>query len=293
MNSVPDTGLNSIGTSVADDKSPTLAKNTAQKVAEKLSLFLGGSYSADTLREEASRKALTERLTGRLAAVELRRQSHIEAIALAAFEAANDKPAEDTSEQPSGETSESWLAHFLELAQDIADPDLQQVWGHVLASEIAEPGRVSIQVLDALGGMVAADLDLLEKVGRILFPTGYLLKLDGRNEFEDFGITEAHIQRLQNLGLIKPSDDLSVTFYAPTKGITFDYKGSDLIVRHPERQLFIMPAFQFTGTGLDTMKLLADVNVDMDYLTALGQSLRAQGYDYRIRDAMGALIEHV
>lgn len=274
---------------MAEDEHSEPASRAINKVSERLSLFLGGNYSADTLSQDKSKKSLHERLSARLATVESRRQSHIEAIVQAAYEAANEVSAGDAGTQ----ASEDWLARFMDMAQDVADPDLQQVWGYILAQEITNPGCTSLQVLDALSGMVSSDIDLLEKVRRILLPTGYLLKLDGRNEFEDFGISENQIARLQDLGLVKPSDDLSVTFYAPTKGITFDYKGSDLIVRHPSSQLFILPAFQVTGTGMEIIPLMADSSVDLDYLKALGQTFKAGGYDYRIRDAMGALIEHV
>ena len=97
----------------------------------------------------------------------------------------------------------------------------------------------------------------------------------------------------KKLGIIQETDDLSVTFYAPTPGITFDYKGSNLIVRHPSRQLFVLPAFRLTGTGKEIMPLLADVAVDMEYLKALGDDFKSNGYDFRVRDTMGALIEYV
>lgn len=270
---------------------PSKAMN---KVSERLSLFLGGNYSAETLAREDSSKAVHERMYTRIATVEARRQSHIEAIINAAYEAANEiKPEEENEQAGLEQVSEGWMVRFVDLASDVAESDLQQVWGYILAQEVSDPGRVSIQVLLALSAMVPSDLELLEKVGRIYFPTGYLMKIEGRNEFEDFGISENQLMRLQNLGLIKPVDDLSVTFYAPTNGITFDYKGSDLIVRHPSSQLFILPAFQMTGTGMEVMPLVAGLPVDMAYLEALGQTFKEQGYDYRIRDAMGALIENI
>jgi len=262
---------------------------TVNKITERLSLFLGGSYSADTLTRDNSKKPLHERLYARIAAVESRRQRNIEAIAQAAYESAD----EVASDPDKGQANEDWLARFIDLAQDVASAEMQQVWGHVLACEIAAPGSASVQMLDALTAMVAADLDLLEKVGRIRFPTGYLLKISGRNEFEEFGISEQQIAHLQSLGLVQDANDLSVTFYAPTKGITFDFKGADLIARHPTSQLFVLPAFRLTGIGNEIMPLVADLPVDMDYLKALGQDFKSRGYDYRIRDATGALIEFV
>lgn len=262
---------------------------TASRIADGLSVMLGASYASETLGKETKNTDRYERLSARIAAVEARRQANIEAVAQAAFEAS----AELSEALPDTNVSSDWFARFIDLIQDVGDPDMQQVWGHVLAHECGMPGTVKYQLLDILGGMISSDLDLLEKVGRIRFPTGYLLKIGGRNEFIDFGIDEQAVRRLQSLYLVQEADDLSVTFYAPTKGITFDYKGCDLIVRHPSSQVFSLPAYQLSATGQEMIALLADVPADMAYLTALGQDLKKQGYDYRVRDAQGALIEHV
>ncbi len=264
-------------------------ESTVNIISTGLSSLLGSSYSAETLLRDANKQDQYERLSVRIATVEARRQHNIEAIARAAYVAAAEIPPGPRDH----DIDRDWLARFIRWAEDVENPDMQQVWGHVLASETETPGRVSLQVLDTLSGMTAADLDLLEKVGRVFFPTGYLLKLGARNEFNEFGIGEKDIHRLQGLNLLQASDDLSVTFYAPTKGITFDFKGCDLIVRHPTSQLFILPAFRMTGTGRSVIQLLADVPADIAYLTALGQILKDQGYDYRVRDGLGALIEFV
>ena len=272
-----------------NDKQTLDQNKTATRIADGLSVMLGASYASETLGQDTKSTDRYERLSARIAAVESRRQGNIEAVAQAAFDASS----ELADEQPNSDVDSDWLARFIDLAQDIGNGEMQQVWGHLLAQECTAPGTVSYQLLDILSSMVSSDLDLLENAGRIRFPTGYLLKIGGRNEFVDFGIDENDISRLQSLNLVRASDDLSVTFYAPTKGITFDFKGCDLIVRHPTSQMFILPAFQLTPTGQEMMGLLADVPADMAYLSALGQDMRTQGYDYRVRDGQGALIEHV
>ncbi len=269
-----------------NEQSQTEAIN---KIADSLSLLLGGSYAPDSLNRDSTAKSRNDRTYHRLAAVEARRQRNIEDIIQAAYSALD-------SEHPRGgerDLDADWLARFIDFAQDVGNADMHAVWGYILMRESQTPGCASLPVLEALSRMVPADLDLWEKAGRIAFPTGYLIKLGGRNEFEDFGITESDLQRLKTLWLVQESEDLSVTFYAPTKGITFDFKGADLIVRHPTSQLFTLPAFRLTGVGIAMLPLLADVPVDMEYIEALGQDLKSQGYDFRVRDGDGALIEYV
>lgn len=257
------------------------------KIADSLSLLLGSSYSPDSLKEDSTAKTRNDRTYHRLAAIEARRQHNIEDIIRAAYVAADgDHPMASGLDM-------DWLARFIDFAQNVSNTDMHAVWGHVLMRECQSPESASLPVLEALSRMVPTDLDLWEKAGRIAFPTGYLIKISGQNAFDDFEISENDIQRLKTLGLLQESEDLSVTFYAPTKGITFDFKGADLIVRHPSDQLFTLPAFRLTGVGIALLPLLADVPVDMDYITALGRDLKSQGYDFRVRDGQGALIEFV
>lgn len=259
------------------------------RVSDSLNMLLGGSYSPDTLISENSDKAQHERLYARIAATESRRQRNLEAIISAAYDA----DGSDQEAQVDAVIDPDWLAAFISHAQDIGNADMQGVWGHVLQHEAANPGTVSLLAIQILSGMIPNDLDLWEKVGRIAFPTGYLIKIGDRIDFEPFGIYEADIVRLQTLGLLQDVENLGITFYAPTKGITYDFKGSSLIVRHPTSQLFTLPAFRMSGLGIELLALLADMPVSTEYLTALGKHLQSEGYDYRIRDAQGALVEQV
>jgi len=274
---------------VADSEN-TLSENhtsTINRVSDSLNMLLGGGYSPVTLADESNKKAQHERLYARIAATEARRQRNLEAVISAAYDA--DDPYQEV--QIDAVIDPDWLAAFTSHAQDIGNADMHGVWGHVLLREAAKPGTVSLLALQILSGMVPDDLDLWEKVGRIAFPTGYLIKIGDRNDFGPYGISKIDIAHLQTLGLLQDIEDLGITFYAPTKGITFDFKGSSLIVRHPTSQLFTLPAFRMTGLGVELLSLLADIPVNIEYLTALGKHLQSEDYDYRIRDAQGALIE--
>jgi len=161
---------------------------------------------------------------------------------------------------------------------------MQEVWGQVLAREAHDPGIFSTQALDGLFKMTADDFETWKRAGRLAFPTGYLLKLGTRLDFEEFGLGGKDIVRLQALDLVQEPEDLNVTFYAPTKGLTFDFNGADLTVRHPERTLFTIPAFKLTAIGNELLAPLALAPTDLDYLRALGDELRKQGFDYRLRE---------
>lgn len=264
------------GTEKAAENGPP---NTVKRVSDSLSRVLGAQYQPGEVAGGIGDKALRDRLNQRLVSMELRRQQNIESVAQAAFEAAGVEQA--GAEEPV--VDEDWLVRFIDLAKDVSNPDMHQVWGHVLAREQMAPGTFSIQAVECLAEMSPADIDLWERVGRIAFPTGYLIKIGGRNHFDDFGVSQEDIARLQVLSLVQQSEDLSVTFYAPTKGLTFDFRGFNLIVRHPESKMFTLPAFKFTPLGVELLGTLADVPVDRDYVEALGEDMKGQGYDFRLR----------
>ena len=262
-----------------DEATPTRSEAT-ERIAESMCRLLGGDYAPGAEYGDEDTKGRRDRLNQRLVALEMRRQGNIEAVAAAAYEAAGYRP--DGGDAPS--IDEDWMARFIDHAQNIGNPLMQEVWGQVLAREAHAPGAFSAQALDGLFKMTADDLETWKRAGRLIYPTGYLLKLGTRLEFDEFGIEAKDIIRLQALGLIQEPEDLSVTFFAPTKGLTFDFNGADLIIRHPESTLFTLPAFRLTAIGNELLVSLAHAVTDRSYLRALGDELRKQGFDYRLRE---------
>lgn len=48
------------------------------------------------------------------------------------------------------EPDPDWFSHFLELAQNIRHPAMQQFWANILSQELLNPGHCSIQALSRL-----------------------------------------------------------------------------------------------------------------------------------------------
>jgi len=257
-----------------------MADKVADRIAESMTRLLGADYGADAVDANTDAKAQRDRLNHRLAALEMRRQANIEAVAAMAFAVAGDDEIVGTPM----DLGDDWLTRLVAHAQDVSNPVMQTVWGEALAYETNAPGSFSLRTLDALAGMTGEDWGTWKRAAHISFPTGYLLKLGHRHEFEEFGVSAADIGRLQALDLVQETDDLSITFYAPSKGLTFDFIGANLVVRHPSNTLFTLPAYRITGVGRELLAHLGGENADREYLEALGESLRAEGYDYRMRD---------
>lgn len=86
---------------------------------------------------------LAIRTVHRLAYVEMRRQANIESI----FEQAKGRLPATVSSEP---VSEDWIHQFFEDCKDISDKEMQALWAHILAGEVANPRTFSRRTLQLL-----------------------------------------------------------------------------------------------------------------------------------------------
>ncbi len=98
---------------------------------------------------------VVERLRSRLVTQELHRQVNIDNIvgnaAHALPLALELAPRERQNESPSN----AWMLRFFSSAADVGEPELQTLWGRLLAGEIASPGRFRARTLDVLRNLTA------------------------------------------------------------------------------------------------------------------------------------------
>ncbi|MDP4527777.1 TIGR03899 family protein [Alkalimonas delamerensis] len=138
---------------------------------KRLSTYAGVQLSQQSGLDQLP---LTQRLQRRLRMQQERQQLNLERIiALSA-----DYAPEHVSER---EVDPDWFHHYCELALNIANPGMQQLWAKILACEIATPGQFSLKTLyvlkkmshkEALALQQAASLSCRSSVegsGRIYF----------------------------------------------------------------------------------------------------------------------------
>jgi hypothetical protein len=122
----------------------------AEKLADTIRHIVDVSIPADRLRKTAQAQADVEvilakgradateieaRAAERVSKQELRRQRNLESITKKAFEAL---PSSDQlSDSP---VDQDWIARFFKECEDISDEQMQQIWGRILAGQVARPG---------------------------------------------------------------------------------------------------------------------------------------------------------
>jgi hypothetical protein len=268
---------------VSDTDDNTPIYSGADYIANGLSQFLGANYRPGKVSSASDKEAFHGRFNHRIESTGIRLQENLEAVFAFAFAAA-DTPGTTN-------VDDDWLARFISYAELISDDHMRRIWGFLLACEFETPGSVSLSSLQCISNMTQADIELWEKVGRITFSEGYVFKVGGRNQFERFGLNKDDVVHIQTLGLLQEAQDLSVTFGGAERGLTFAYRGAEIVLRNPDLNMFTLPAFKLTSAGLELFNLLIDDPVDEDYLRAFGTELKPNGYDYRIRLADGSLVQ--
>jgi hypothetical protein len=139
------------------------------EVAEKLQLPDGTSTEAVAQSPElhvltrglrsdlgTTSENFENRVEQRLIQREMRRQRNLEAIALGA---ANSIP-DEVSQEP---VAEDWTARFFSNAQDISNPELQQLWSRILAREIETPRSTSLRTLETLKNLSSQEAALFQE----------------------------------------------------------------------------------------------------------------------------------
>src|ERR1039457_72240 len=139
---------------------------------------------------------LAQRAEHRVTSKETKRQNNIENIA---HFSVNEISNETVSANP---VNEDWLDRFFNIAQDINDNDMQNLWGKVLAGEVAKPGSYSLRCLEALRNMTQAEAEMFQKLCTICFTNGDIYKLETEDSLEKYGIDLDVIMALSSAGVL-------------------------------------------------------------------------------------------
>lgn len=289
--------LDLIGKACGTVYRPTAIRKEAAAKAEEIRLLgaAAAEAEANTIRivglADAEQRLLAsgtdieilDRAKARLVAREVQRQSNIENIVQIALQ----ELPEEVSEDP---VKDNWRVRFFNLAEDIADSDMQALWGKILAGEVARPGRYSLRTLEIVRNLSAREAELFQCACGLAFNGGWIAKLesldgpfadlrDASADFSEFGLPYKAIFALGAAGLISPLHDLSWDFGDPQIGedgrqiFSSENNGIPAIFRAPPAQHLYVPAVVFTPAGTELMTLIPPA-LNIEYLRRVAAGLR-------------------
>lgn len=252
--------------------------------SQKQLLSLAKKFSLDgSLLPEEKQAPLEDRSFRRLKLNKLRKQENIEAITVRAIQYCSNS-------QTGKKADQDWFSSFINLAEDISNKTMQDLWAKILAGEISHPGSFSLKTLQAFRTMSITDAKLFAKACslavsdarkqniRIIsgaYQVPKLLNFFNRNreqqiDFNASGLSYADILTLaDNHLLFKQETESSalakgdqIQFYYTGNSLTFSAKKSDCILTF----------YKFTPIGTELAQLITD-KIDDTHYAALKGSL--------------------
>lgn len=213
------------------------------------------NYNTDSL--SLDNKPLLERTYNRLLHQEMERTNNIDNIVIKVIEKLKDE--EKVSDDP---VNKDWTKRFFNIAQDISDEYMQELWSRILAGEIKQPNSFSLRTLETLKNMTTYEAELFTKVAKLLFigANNNVCLFKNIDLMAQEDIYYKDILKFMEIGLINNSeqtqlgidiDKLSIGFF--NKNYVFELKFINI-----QPKYFGINVYIISEIGKDILKLIDD-----------------------------------
>ncbi|MCW5202642.1 DUF2806 domain-containing protein [Desulfobulbus sp. US5] len=107
---------------------------------------------------------------------------------------------------------EDWTTRFFNIAEDVSNEQMQQLWGRILAGEIKKPKTYSLRTLEALRNISPEEAEVFCNIGNytiIIENTPFLLySLSYFDKKEELNQFYTNLVEMINIGLLSAVDDI-------------------------------------------------------------------------------------
>lgn len=244
----------------------------AETEAERIKAIEGAKTEA-LLANNDERYAELSAIEKRMVAKELKRQNNINNIVAVAAQSLKDD--KDVSSEP---VNPDWATRFFDIAQDISDEAMQDLWGRILAGEVTRPKSYSLRTLDVLKNITREEAELFEKAAQYVLYDGsyYLYHFSGKAN-ENMPIEYEDVARLIEIGLIQPDSSVTQNYYwdetsTNTAYLFYGKKYVALIEITPELKKVSFPIYSLTRAGVELYHLIP-FTPDLAYLEQVLQRI--------------------
>lgn len=213
----------------------------------------------------------------------LRKQQNIEAIMEKTYGFCASKAMDKR-------TDLDWFNHFINLAEDVSNKTMQDLWAKILAGELARAGTYSLKALKVFKEMSIIDAKLLAKACSLavkdhsrknirLLSGSYqqpgLLNFFAKQRqqyvnLSSFGLNYADLLSLADNHLIFIQESES-SMMASGETINFSYNAQPLKLTSKKHNVALQ-FYKFTAIGAELAHLISD-NVNEEYFSHLKQQL--------------------
>ena len=229
----------------------------------------------------------------RVLLMEQKRQANINNV----LEVAAQSLEEGTSVSPEP-VNPDWATRFFDIAQDISDETMQNLWGRILAGEVKCPKSYSLRTLDVLRNITCEEARLFEKVANyVMYDKSYFVYYD--SSFRKNGkidLTYEEIAKLTEIGLIQAGGGLVHAHLHNRQGKTITnamaYGNYVLLIEQPSTyQEVAFPVYPLTKAGAELFQLIK-VTPNDAYLKMYADRLKNDYKDLKVSYAKLIAIDY-
>ena len=245
-----------------------LLGNAQQEVDADRMLAIAFAEAANKVVLAEASLQIEERAQTRLEHRQLLKQINLEAIAAAAVEHLSGPVSTE-------EVDEDWKTRFFNIAEDVSSSEMQDLWGKILAGEVARPGSYSVRTLEVLRNLSKIEAEVFQKIRYLALDGGQILKINGETSFVTFGISFQEILNLRETGLLADGDMLNIEASIPETQnyMVAMYNGKLLLIEPNDKTVkkLSLSTLALTKVGVELMGLI-DAKPNVEYLHAVAAS---------------------
>lgn len=156
-------------------------------------------YHNDNLSIESPAMAeLAKRTAERMAFQEITKQQNIEAVIDVAYNSLSQET--NVSEEP---VETDWIMRFMNSVDDISDKQMQELWGKILAGEIAEPNSFSFRTLEMVKNISHQEALIFQNVCKLALQSRGRAYLSNKADLlKAYGVTYPDLMMMEECGLL-------------------------------------------------------------------------------------------
>lgn len=241
-------------------------KIMSKAIKENYSITGGIKYSDEKISIDSlpnkeplllANENLQERTHNRIEFQENKKQLNIESItAVAAENLINEEPVNDDP------IDEDWKTRFFNIAEDVSNEEMQELWGRILAGEIKQSKSFSLRTLELLKNLSKDEAEIFTKLAEYKFISGNKSLIYNKDNYVEnkLNINFTDKLLLTELGLITGTDNLEFSF--PPSGQNTQTQLIELgkkaiaVYREPQSPKKALDVIVLTKTGAELSTLI-------------------------------------
>ncbi|EHI99777.1 hypothetical protein CDLVIII_3203 [Clostridium sp. DL-VIII] len=199
---------------------------------------------------------------------EVKKQDNIENVLVKAQDFIQEK--ESVSAEP---VDQDWATRFFNIAQDVSDEEMQNLWAKILSDEVEEPKSYSLRTLEAIRNLSKEEAKLVTKFCELGFGGKEIACIVGDDNFGDKkGIKFLDRILLEELNIAKFNLRLEL---APNEEI-YLVCGDKVICIESTEQRINIPIAKFTTIGSEIYNLVKK-NLNISYAKEVADFIKDKG----------------